>query len=135
VSRIFISHSSRNNDAAIGLRDWLVREGWSGTSDIFIDLDPERGIAAGERWARALQDAATRCEAVLFLVSNDWLDSKWCVDEYQLANKLDKKVFALLIDNVALNRLPVGLTEQRQIVRLKGEPTERFLVVDPLTSR
>ena len=133
LSRLFISHSSRNDDWAIALRDWLVREGWSGPDDIFLDLDPERGIAAGQRWAHALEDAATRCEAVLFLVSEEWLASKWCADEYQLANKLNKKLFALLIDDVALDRLPGGLTAQWQVVRLKGEPAERFLTVHPLT--
>jgi WD40 repeat protein len=133
LSRLFISHSSKNYDWAIALKDWLVREGWSGPEDIFLDLDPERGIAAGQRWARALEDAATRCEAVLFLVSEDWLASKWCSDEYQLAKQLNKKLFALLIDDVALDRLPGGLTVQWQIVRLKGEPAERFLTVHPVT--
>ena len=36
---------------------WLIGEGWSGKENIFLDLDPERGIAAGQRWARALEDA------------------------------------------------------------------------------
>src|SRR4051812_35013891 len=67
LSRLFISHSSTNDDAAIALKDWLARQGWSGPDDIFLDLDPEHGIGAGERWVRALEDAATRCEAVLFL--------------------------------------------------------------------
>ena len=89
----------------------------------------------GQRWARALDEAATRCEAVLFIVSQEWLASKWCVDEYQLANRLNKKLFALLIDDIALDRLPGGLTAQWQIVRLKGEPAERFLTVHPLTQR
>jgi hypothetical protein len=133
VSRLFISHSSKNDDWAIALKDWLVREGWSGPDDIFLDLDPERGLAAGQRWVRTLEDAATRCEAVLFLVSEGWLSSKWCADEYQLANRLNKKLFALLIDDVVLDRLPGGLTAQWQIVRLKGEPAERFLTVHPLT--
>jgi hypothetical protein len=62
VSRIFISHSSIDNAPAIALRDWLVGEGWD---DLFLDLDPERGIAAGERWERALNEAARRCEAKL----------------------------------------------------------------------
>ncbi|MEQ1731907.1 MAG: toll/interleukin-1 receptor domain-containing protein, partial [Vicinamibacterales bacterium] len=66
MSRIFISHSSANNAEAIALRDWLVSEGWS---DLFLDLDPDRGIAAGERWERALNEAARRCEAVIFLIS------------------------------------------------------------------
>jgi len=133
VPRLFISHSSRNDDWAIALRDWLVREGWSGPDDIFLDLDPDHGLAVGERWARALEDAATRCEAVLFLVSGDWVASKWCSDEYQLANKFNKKLFALLIDEVPRERLPGGLSAQWQVVRLMGEPAERFLTVHPRT--
>jgi len=132
---LFISHSSRNDDWAIALRDWMVREGWSGADDIFLDLDPDHGLVAGERWAKALEDAATRCEAVLFLVSEGWLASKWCGDEYQLANKFNKKLFALLIDDVALDRLPGGMSAQWQVVRLKGEPAERFLTVHPRTQQ
>jgi WD40 repeat protein len=133
VSRLFISHSSLNDDWALALQAWLIREGWSGENDIFLDLDPERGIVAGQRWARALEDAATRCEAVLFLVSEVWLASKWCGDEYQLASRLNKKLFALLIDDIPLDRLPGGLTAQWQVVHLKGEPAERFLTVHPRT--
>ena len=44
-------------------------------------------------------------------------------------------VDAGLIDDVALDRLPGGLTAQWQVVRLKGEPAERFLTVHPLTQR
>jgi hypothetical protein len=43
---------------------------------------------------------------VLFVVSEEWLASKWCGDEYQLANRLNKKLFALLIDDVALTACP-----------------------------
>jgi hypothetical protein len=73
VSRLLISHSSSNDDWAIALRDWLIAEGWSEPDDIFLDLDPERGISAGQKWQRAFADAATRCEAVLLVVSADWL--------------------------------------------------------------
>src|SRR5580698_9437964 len=87
VSRIFLSHSSKDNFEAIALRDWLASEGWK---DVFLDLDPERGIAAGQRWERALHDAASRCEAVIFLVSANWLASGWCTKEYALARGLNK---------------------------------------------
>jgi WD40 repeat protein len=133
LSRLFISHSSRNDDWAIALKDWLVREGWSGEHDIFLDVDPERGIAAGQRWRRELENAATRCEAVLFIVSEDWLASKWCNDEYQLASGRNKNLFALLIDDIGRDRLPGGLAAQWQIVTLKGEPAERFVSVHPYT--
>jgi hypothetical protein len=58
VSRIFLSHSSPNNAEAVALRDWLEREGWK--DEIFLDLDPNRGIAAGERWERVPHEAANR---------------------------------------------------------------------------
>jgi TIR domain len=77
VSRIFLSHSNDDNAPAIALRDWLLAEGWN---DLFLDLDPERGIAAGERWERKLNQSASRCEAVLFLVSKAWLSSRWCIN-------------------------------------------------------
>jgi hypothetical protein len=68
VSRTFITHSSTDNDPAIALRDWLVGEGWD---NLFLDLDPELGITAGERSEQALNEAARRCDAVLFLSA--WL--------------------------------------------------------------
>ncbi|MBG0802203.1 SUMF1/EgtB/PvdO family nonheme iron enzyme [Methylocystis sp. H4A] len=135
MAKLFISHSSYNDEWAIALRDWLMAEGWSGPDDIFLDLDPERGIAGGQRWQQAFADAATRCEAVLFLVSAQWLASHWCHDEYQLANKYNKKLFALLIDDTPLETLPGGLTAQWQIVRLKGEPAERFIAVHPYSQK
>jgi len=94
MSRIFLSHSSADNAEAVALRDWLNREGWD---DIFLDVDPDRGIAAGERWERALSEAANRCEAVLFVVSRAWLASDWCVKEFNLAYRLNKKLFGVLV--------------------------------------
>src|SRR5262245_41853265 len=108
-SRIFISHSSVDNAPAIALRDWLVGAGWA---DLFLDLDPARGIGAGERWERALNEAARRCEAVLFLISKAWLGSAWCKNELNLARRLNKRLFGILIEEglaVAVrSRPPVG---------------------------
>ena len=116
VSRIFLSHSSTNNAAAVALRDWLANEGWK--DEIFLDLDPNRGIAVGERWERALNEAANRCEAVLFLVSKAWLGSDWCIKEFHLAHRLNKRLFGLLIEDLAVADLPAHLTGTWQIVQL-----------------
>jgi formylglycine-generating enzyme required for sulfatase activity len=116
VSRIFLSHSSTNNAEAVALRDWLSANGWK--DEIFLDLDPQRGIAAGERWERALNAAANRCEAVLFLVSKAWLASGWCRKEFELAHHLNKRLFGVLIENLTVAELPQELTGTWQIVRL-----------------
>jgi formylglycine-generating enzyme required for sulfatase activity len=115
VARIFLSHSSENNAEAVALRDWLKGEGWE---DVFLDVDPDRGIAAGERWERALNEAASRCEAVLFLVSRVWLASGWCLKEFNLAHKLNKRLFGLLIEDIPIADLPVNLIGTWQLVRL-----------------
>jgi hypothetical protein len=76
LSRLFISNPCENNDWAIALKDCRIRDGWNGPGDIFFDLSADYGIAAGQRWARALHDATTGSEAVLFLVSEGSLASK-----------------------------------------------------------
>ena len=115
MSRIFISHSSRDNDYATALNGWLFNQGWD---DVFLDTDMQRGIAAGERWERALNQAALRCEAVLFLVSRAWLASDWCIKEFNLAHRLNKRLFGLLIEDIPLDELPTTLTSAWQTVPL-----------------
>jgi hypothetical protein len=110
-----LSHSSANNVEAVALRDWLIGEGWD---DLFLDLDPKRGIVAGERWERALNQAASRCEVVLFLVSKAWLASRWCLKELNLAHHLGKRLFGVLVEDIPLGELPADLTGTWQLVRL-----------------
>ena len=132
VSRIFLSHSSTNNAEAVALRDWLAENGWK--DEIFLDLDPQRGIVAGERWERALNEAASRCEAVLFLVSRAWLNSGWCLKEFNLAHRLNKRLFGVLIEDLPVADLPVNLTNTWQLVRLAtGRDHLMLRVVLPIT--
>ena len=131
MARIFLSHSSVDNAHSVGLRDWLESEGWD---DVFLDLDPDRGIAAGERWERALNEAAARCEGVLFLVSQAWLQSGSCRKELSLARKLDKRVFGVLIEPIDLTELPAELTGAYQVVDLaSGRDHRQFRVTLPRT--
>jgi WD40 repeat protein len=126
LARLFISHSSSNNAAAFALRDWLAEQGFA---DVFLDVDPGRGLVAGERWQEALKAAADRCEAVLFLVSAAWLDSKWCLAEFLLAKTLHKRIFGLLVEPVPLDRIPVEMTAEWQICELAGgSPARSFEV-------
>jgi hypothetical protein len=129
VSRLFISHSSVNNAAAIALRDWLAEHGWD---DVFLDIDPEHGLVAGQRWQEALKVAADRCEAVLFLVSPAWLKSRWCLAEFLLAKSLHKRIFGLIVEPVPLDQLPSEMTAEWQLCELVGEDRYRTFVVEVL---
>jgi TIR domain len=117
VARLFISHSSANNDKAVEVRDWLAKNGWDG---VFLDLDPERGIVAGQRWKEALQKAAYRCEVVLALVSKEWLASGWCKSEIDAARLMGKKVIAGLV-GVDKTAVPLDFADE-QFIDLTGDP-------------
>jgi formylglycine-generating enzyme required for sulfatase activity len=120
VSRIFLSHSSENNAETLALRDWLKAEGWD---DVFLDVDPERGIKPGTSWEEALRDAAQRCEAVLFVISRAWLGSEWCRDEFRLVRHLRKRLFGILIEDIPRADLPAAMNREWQLVNIapKGD--------------
>jgi formylglycine-generating enzyme required for sulfatase activity len=115
MSRIFLSHSSANNAEAIAIRDWMAAQGWD---DVFLDLDPERGLRAGERWQEGLKRAAERCEMVVFVISPVWAASKWCLAEFLLAKSLNKRVFATIVDPTPLSELPPEMTAEWQVTDL-----------------
>ncbi|MEM1410082.1 MAG: TIR domain-containing protein, partial [Pseudomonadota bacterium] len=121
MARIFISHSTHNQSEAIAVRDWLAHEGWD---DIFLDLDPERGIKAGERWQDALQRNARQCELVLFLISKEWVASKWCFAELMLAKNLNKRILGVLIQPTPFDTIPREITAEWQIADLTPKGTK-----------
>ncbi len=133
MSRIFISHSSWNNAEALAMREWLNANGWP-QEETFLDIDPERGLVAGFKWQEALQKAAGRCEAVVFLVSRAWLDSHWCRAEFLLAKNLGKKIFSAILDETTIADLsrefPELTHEQAVSLSAPGE-TQSFIVAPP----
>jgi formylglycine-generating enzyme required for sulfatase activity len=115
MSRIFLSHSSVNNAEAIAIHDWMKAQGWD---DVFLDLDPDRGLKAGERWQKELKRAAQHCEMVVILVSPDWVESPWCRTEFLLAQTLNKRIFAVIVESTQLSDLPIEMRAEWQITDL-----------------
>ena len=118
MSRIFLSHSSVDELEAIALQQWMAANGWE---DVFLDIDPQRGLAAGERWQEALRRAADRCEAVVFIVTPAWAKSKWCLAEFLLAKSLNKRIFGAILKPVEISELPTELTAEWQLSHLVGD--------------
>jgi hypothetical protein len=49
VSRVFLSHSSRDSRQAAAVKQWLIEQEPGLVDDIYLDLDPHTGIRPGER--------------------------------------------------------------------------------------
>ncbi|MDD5321857.1 MAG: TIR domain-containing protein [Methylococcales bacterium] len=133
MSKIFISHSASNNAPALAVSEWLKENGWD---DLFLDINPTRGLTPGERWQEALKIAADRCEAVLFLISPSWRDSRWCLAEFLLAKQLGKTIFGILIEATPLDTLPKEITAEWQLCDLvAGRERQVFHVQsDPIVA-
>jgi hypothetical protein len=93
MARIFISHSSRDVDQSERLMAWLRAQGFEHT---FLDFDKHAGIPPGAEWERRLYRETSRAEAMLLVLTKNWLDSKWCFAEFTQARALGKAIFPLI---------------------------------------
>jgi TIR domain len=131
MSRIFISHSSKDSCEALAFQQWLVGEGWS-TEDIFIDL---HGIGAGARWRDALVRANERCEAVVMLASPAALASMECQLEVRFAESLGKEIIVAIAYGLTVEDEKLAVYRERQIVDLSVEPRTVTLPVEHQQTR
>src|SRR5208282_4374750 len=60
MARIFISHSSRDNDAADRMKAWLASQGFE---NAFLDKDKTTGIPPGADWERTLYREVEQSQA------------------------------------------------------------------------
>ena len=113
MSVLFISHSSSDNDVARELEEQLARQGHH---SVFLDLDPEKGIVAGQSWEQTLYAKLRACRAVVALCTDSYLKSHWCFAEIALARMEGKHIFTLLADPFGeQTKLPSILTETQYI--------------------
>ena len=123
MSAIFISHSSRDNDFAKELEGRLKEQNHH---SVFLDLDPEKGIVAGQSWERTLYRKLRACRAVVAVCTDHYLASHWCFAEIALARMERKPIFALTVDPLSEDaKLPSILTES-QYINLRTNQEEGY---------
>ncbi len=93
MAQIFISHSSKDNDAAARLLAWLRERGFD---QVFLDFDKDAGIQPGADWERTLYEQLERCQAVIIILTKNWHASKWCFAEYFAARAQGKAIFPIV---------------------------------------
>ncbi len=126
MSRVFLSHSSRNSAEAVALKKWLVDQDPGLAHEIFLDLDRDTGIAPGERWKRALRQANERCEVVLCLLSTHWQNSSESLAEYRTAETLGKLILCARLEPLDTS----GITGEWQHCDLFGDGPVTEIPID-----
>ena len=99
MSRIFLSHSSRDNREALALKQWLSAQRPELATEIFLDIDPASGLQTGARWKGQLFDSNSRCQTVICLLSRSWEASHECKTEYRTAEGLGKQIIVARLED------------------------------------
>jgi hypothetical protein len=119
MSAIFVSHSSKDHVAAAAMQQWLQDHGHQ---PIFLDFDPADGIPAGVSWEQELYQRLRGCRAVIALLSENWLQSRWCFTEVMQARALGKPVFPVRVAACDSS----GVLPDVQHIDLTADPTEGY---------
>jgi TIR domain len=94
----------------MAVKAWLIGQEPGLADEIFLDLDSHTGIRPGERWRQALQQANSRCEAVICLLSKHWEASRECETEFRYAENLNKTILCARLEPVP----DTGITSEWQ---------------------
>ena len=119
MTAIFISHSSADNAAAAEMKRWLEAQGHT---SLFLDFDPEAGIKGGSGWEQTLYQQLRQCQAVIALLTPNWLASKWCFAELVQARERGKAIFPVKVQPCEAG----GLFSDIQHIDLVAQPEEGY---------
>ncbi len=91
---LFLSHSSKDNEAAARLKGHLSSLGYE---SMFLDFDKDQGIHAGQEWERTLLSKLQDCRALIVLCSEFSMGSSWCFAEIMLVKLMGKPIFPIKV--------------------------------------
>lgn len=100
--RIFISYSRADTEAADALLDALKARGFS------VKID-RRDLPYGEKWQEQLSGFIAASDTVIFLLSPDSIQSKWCRWELDEVSRLSKRLFVIRVRDTGVADLPASI--------------------------
>jgi WD40 repeat protein len=114
VSDLFISYSRQDQAFVRRLHDALT----SHQHTVFVDW---AGIPASAEWMKEIQDAITRSDAILFILSPDFAASQICRTELGLAENNKKRLIPIVYRDVTPQEVPEALAKLNWIFMREGD--------------
>lgn len=103
--RVFISHSSENKDIVEQFCAFLIRLGIP-ESDIFCSSIVGQGVNNGEKLNDKIAEAINQSSLLVYLISNDFINSEYCMQElgsgWYLSQKEGKVCYYLVLPDIEL---------------------------------
>ncbi|MET0415716.1 MAG: TIR domain-containing protein, partial [Actinoplanes sp.] len=96
VTVLFVSYGRDHAELAASVRDGLVAAGYE---DVYLDVDANHGMVAGQHWQAELWSQVQRADAVIFLSSRASNRSRWCFTEVTLAQLAGRPVLPVIVED------------------------------------
>jgi len=102
MARIFVSYSRKNKDFCRQLTDELQKR----DLDFWVDWE---GIPPTVDWMKEIEKGIEEADTFLAIVSTDWILSKVCLDELNVAVKNGKRLIPVVPYDIVWNDVPPAL--------------------------
>src|SRR6266540_2852960 len=102
VARIFVSYSRKNKDFCRQLTAELQKR----DIDFWVDWE---GIPPTVDWMKEIEKGIEEADTFMVIVSPDWISSKVCLDELNLAVKNGKRLIPVVPCDIVWNEVPPAL--------------------------
>lgn len=115
---IFVSYSHKNEKKVKVIIEKLMIDGYR----VWYD----NGISAGKVWRDMIAKRILECDVFIAFISNDYVDSKYCIRELDLAESNNIQYFAVFLEET---KLPPGMQLQLsglQSLRFYNTPFDVF---------
>lgn len=107
-NNVFISHSSENKEIVLQLSAYIERLGVK-PKHIFCSSIISQGVKNGEKLASSISNAINKSKVLIFLLSYDFINSPYCMQElgagWYLSEQNKAKCFCLVLPDISLSEV------------------------------
>lgn len=104
MARIFVSYSRKNKDFCRQLTNELEKR----EIDFWVDWE---GIPPTVDWMKEIEKGIEEADTFLAIVTPDWISSKVCTDELNIAVKNGKRLIPVVPCNIVWDSVPAALAQ------------------------
>lgn len=113
MMKIFISHSSKDKELVLMFVDLLV-QGFHIDYDEIFCTSMDNALRVGEDFIKSIKENLHDSEIVLFLITQNYIDSKFCIMEMGAAWAFKDNIFPIIVpplDYSILNDTPLKIIQ------------------------
>ena len=108
MARIFVSYSRKNKDFCKQLTNELQKRDF----DFWVDWE---GIPPTVDWMNEIEKGIEEADTFLAIITPDWISSKVCIDELNIAVKNGKRLIPVVPFEISWNDVPPSLAQLNYI--------------------